>query len=86
MRVERVLLVEDDVDVRMRIRARLLRQFGEDGVSIDEAPDMKTGLQLARQCRYDTMIVDPVLRAEIDGEPSAEIVPESPGDRVSVAV
>jgi DNA-binding response OmpR family regulator len=85
MQIPRVLLIEDDVDVRMRIRARLLRQYGEEGVSIDEAPDMNAGLKLARQCRYDTMIVDPKLRAAIHGNPAAEIASESPGDRITVA-
>jgi len=52
--MKQVLVIDDDVDVRMLIREFLER----DGYAVSDAPDGEAGLKLCRQVPFDLIIVD----------------------------
>ncbi|MEY8876249.1 MAG: response regulator transcription factor [Leptothrix sp. (in: b-proteobacteria)] len=59
----RILIVEDQVDIRKLIRMTL--EFGQ--FEIHEAADGESGLALARSLKPDVVLLDVMMPGELDG-------------------
>ncbi|MGE5471726.1 MAG: ATP-binding protein [Bacteroidota bacterium] len=71
----RLLLVEDD-QVNQEVALELLREFA--GLQVDLAENGKRAVEMARQTRYDLILMD-VLMPEMDGLTATQLIRALPG-------
>ncbi len=75
--MKRVLIVEDQTDIRKLIRMTL--EFED--YDIHEASDGATGLSLARSERPDIMLLDVMMPGEMDGLQVCQALKKDPATR-----
>lgn len=75
--MKRVLIVEDQTDIRKLIRMTL--EF--EAYDIHEASDGATGLSLARSERPDIMLLDVMMPGEMDGLQVCQALKKDPATR-----
>ena len=77
MTVQRVLLVDDDADIRL-IASMSLRRLG--GMDVTTAESGPRGCALAEELRPDVILLD-VMMPDMDGERTLELLRENPATR-----
>ena len=75
--MKRVLIVEDQADIRKLIRMTLEFEDHE----IHEANDGATGLRMARDLQPDLMLLDVMMPGELDGLQVCHLIKDDPTTR-----